>query len=217
MFGRLQGLARVPCLWGRWPTCQLYLWRFPRFSPTTEFYSSCRANRGHSSSARRPAPPRSWSHRFLKKLLGERCKGFLALFLGGKKGAPLGPHSGSELSADFIQFIHAVGSFRQVLGRLVRRHLDAVALWTLALALLGPRSLLGRSDVGYGARHVVRLLHHGPRGKRGAGECVFFLVYSLTQTIMAALVKLGRALVMREPADALCKFPTCCSHLESGS
>ena len=40
------------------------------------------------------------SHRFLKKLLGKRFMGFLALFPGGKS-AKIGPHSGSELSADF--------------------------------------------------------------------------------------------------------------------
>ena len=38
----------------------------------------------------------------------------------------------------------------------------------------------------------MRLLLHGPPGKRGAGECVFFLVHPLTQTIVAASVRLGR-------------------------
>ena len=32
----------------------------------------------------------------------------------------------------------------------------------------------------------MRLLLHGPRGKRGTGECVFFVVHPLTQMIMAA-------------------------------
>ena len=45
-------------------------------------------------------------------------------------------------------------------------------------------------DDGYGARHGVRLLLHVLRGKRGTGECVFFLVHPLTHD--AALGMLGR-------------------------
>ena len=55
----------------------------------------------------------------------------------------------------------------------------------------------------------------------GTGECVFFLVHPLTQMIMAALRRLGRALVMRQPTDALgrisCPLRSRCSHLESGA
>ena len=54
------------------------------------------------------------SHRFLKKLLEKRFKGFLALFHGGKS-AKIGPHSavGTECG---LWFIHAARSFRPVLG-----------------------------------------------------------------------------------------------------
>ena len=46
------------------------------------------------------------SHRFLKKLLEKRFKWFLALF-PGEKSARLGPHAGSELSADFTPWTPA--------------------------------------------------------------------------------------------------------------
>ena len=55
-----------------------------------------------------------FTHRFLKKLLGKRFKGFLAFFPGGKKRegrSALGV--GTECG---LWFIHAAGSFRPVLG-----------------------------------------------------------------------------------------------------
>ena len=57
-------------------------------------------------------------------------KGFLALFPGGKS-AKIGPHSGSELSADFSSSTPPW------------RHVVVVALWTLELALLGPQKFFG--------------------------------------------------------------------------
>ena len=61
---------------------------------------------------------------------------------------------------------------------------------------------------------------HGPRGKRGAGECVF-LVHPLSQTTMAAIGRLGRPFIMRQPADALgrisCPVRSRGSHLASGA
>ena len=61
---------------------------------------------------------------------------------------------------------------------------------------------------------------HGPHGKLGTGECVFFLVLLHTDD-HGSLGRLGRALVMPQPKYAFERIscPVCSrsSHLESGT
>ena len=65
------------------------------------------------------------------------------------------------------------------------------------------------------------LLLHGLRGRRGTGECGFFLVHPLPDD-HGSLGEAGDdALVMRQPTDALgrisCPVRSRDSHLESGA
>ena len=95
-------------------------------------------------------------------------------FSPAEKKCDVGSALGSELSADFISFTppaHSDQFWEDESGGMWML-LPSGRWYLLSLAPL--------TDGGYGARHGVRLLLHGPRGKRGAGECVFFLIHPLT-------------------------------------
>ena len=88
-----------------------------------------------------------------------------------KKSATSGPHSGSELSADFTPW------------SLSAHQMPPSSCCPLEGGTCSARTQKSSGmagDDGHGERHWVRLLLHGPRGKCGTGECVFFLVPSYT-------------------------------------
>ena len=143
---KIFSLARVPRLWSRSPTFQFLNMVFLKvFKVFTQDRVQQRARSRSLTFHLRTVAGTSKilvSHRFLKKLPVKRFKGFLALFHVGKKckdWSALGVGT-----APRVEPIHAGSSSRPVLGGRVRRHVDVVAFWTLVLALLGPRSFLGR-------------------------------------------------------------------------
>ena len=120
---------------------------------------------------------------------------FVSHFLQ-KKSAKLGPHSRSELSADFTSPT-PVGSAGGFLHRRRRWRVDEASVWTMDVARLGParhprRAPVGGrtgymgSDMGCGCFFLVCLRRAWCRRVRLSGP------HPLTQTIMGALVRLGR-------------------------